>query len=411
MKLRAIIPLLLAGMCVSLPSWAEDLTQPSLGTPAIIRPHGAPTGAVVLFSGSAGWGREEGETATALAERGLVVMGIDIAAAAKRMAASKDKCITVIGEIEAISHTVQRELGASAYHFPVLAGMGQGGTFALAVAEQTVAATIDRVVAVDPLPPSPVGKPLCTVGPRQQTPFPIETVRTQNRGTAGDTLLAALARKEKAATADDLGDLPLIELAVDGPTDRFAIFYSGDGGWRDLDKDLATILQRDGLPVVGIDVLRYFWKKRTPEQSAFDLSRIIRAYQNKWKAKQVVLIGFSFGADVLPPLFNRLSADDRAAMVQMSLLGMSATADFEVTVAEWLDSKSKNSLPVIPEAKRIDPRRLQCFYGREDEDAACPQLDGSGAEIIATGGGHHFDGNYSALARTILNGIKRRRDL
>jgi len=411
MKLRAVIPLLLAGMWVSPPAWAEDLTQPSLGTPIIIRPHGAPTGAVVLFSGSTGWGREELETATALAGRGLVVMGIDIAAAAKRMAASKDKCVTVIGEIEEISHTVQRELGASAYHFPILAGMGQGGTFALAVAEQTAAATIDRVLAVDPLPPSPVGKPLCTVGPRQQTPFPIETVRTQSRETAGDTLLTALARKEKVAAADDLGDLPLIELAVDGPTDRFAILYSGDGGWRDLDKDLATILQRDGLPVVGIDVLRYFWKKRTPEQSAFDLSRIIHAYQRKWGAKQVVLIGFSFGADVLPPLFNRLSADDRAAMVQMSLLGMSATADFEVTVAEWLDSKSKNSLPVIPEAKRIDPRRLQCFYGREDEDAACPQLDGSGAEIIATSGGHHFDGNYSALARTILNGIKRRRDL
>ena len=37
---------------------------------------------------------------------------------------------------------------------------------------------------------------------------------------------------------------------------------------------------------------------------------------------------------------------------------------------------------------------------------ACQDRDG--AEIIETAGGHHFDGDYDALALRILDGFRRR---
>lgn len=211
----------------------------------------------------------------------------------------------------------------------------------------------------------------------------------------------------EAPSAEGVADLPLVELPVAQPTDTFAVLYSGDGGWRDLDRDVAAILQRRGLPVVGVDVLRYFWARRSPEHGAHDLGRIIDRYRQKWGASKVVLIGYSFGADVLPALYNRLPAAERAAVVQVSLLGFAATANFEVTVSGWLQHQRSDALPTLPEVRRIDPQRVQCFYGADDDEAACTQI-GHGAELIRTTGGHHFDGDYEALARRILQGIAQR---
>src|SRR5262249_51640837 len=79
--------------------------------------------------------------------------------------------------------------------------------------------------------------------------------------------------------ATQLSDLPLIEInAKNDKTDAFVLLVSGDGGWAGIDRDLGTFLSEDGLPVVGFDSLRYFWAKKTPEQTAKDLSLAIEHY-------------------------------------------------------------------------------------------------------------------------------------
>ena len=229
-------------------------------------------------------------------------------------------------------------------------------------------------------------------------------------GAMGGVGVAGAGVTPSAQTPIELAltDLPLIELSLAHPSDTVAILYSGDGGWRDLDKQLAAILQQDGLPVVGVDVLRYFWKQRDPAQCAQDLGRIIETYRHKWGARKVVLIGYSFGADVLPALYNRLAPSERAAVVQISLLGFAASADFEVTVAGWLQQHSGNALPTLPEVRRIAPQLLQCFYGEDDDDSACTRI-GTDIELIRTTGSHHFDGDYPALARRIMQGLQQRK--
>jgi len=53
----------------------------------------------------------------------------------------------------------------------------------------------------------------------------------------------------------------------------------------------------------------------------------------------------------------------------------------------------------------IDPTMVQCFYGAKEDDSACPLLT---AEVIRVSGGRHFDNDYGALARRILEGFRRR---
>jgi type IV secretory pathway VirJ component len=215
-----------------------------------------------------------------------------------------------------------------------------------------------------------------------------------------------LARDRWDTTAaQGLPDLPLVTLSS-APGAPLAIVLSGDGGWRDIDREIAAALHHRGYAVIGWDCLRYFWQAKNPDILARDLARVLSFYELRWRPPEVVLIGYSFGADVLPFAFNRLPAELRRRIVQISLLGYAGRADFEIRVAGWFGAgPSDAALDGRPEMARITPRLIQCFFGAEESDSACPPLRSRGAEVIETGGGHHFDGGYLVLAQRIADGV------
>ena len=114
-------------------------------------------------------------------------------------------------------------------------------------------------------------------------------------------------------------DLSLIELPVKQPSDApMVIFLSGDGGWAALDKGLSAQFQLHGMPVVGWSSLTYYWKKKTPEQVTADLERILNDYKARWQRPRWLLVGFSFGAEIVPFVINRLPEHYRQELVEHS---------------------------------------------------------------------------------------------
>src|SRR5688500_5638074 len=111
--------------------------------------------------------------------------------------------------------------------------------------------------------------------------------------------------------------------ALGGQSDTMAVLISGDGGGAGIDKELAAALSKQGMPVVGLDSLRYFWKKRTPDSTAADIDRLLRHYLAAWNKQSVLLIGFSQGADVMPFVVNRLPAAMRGRLRMVALLSLS----------------------------------------------------------------------------------------
>jgi type IV secretory pathway VirJ component len=221
--------------------------------------------------------------------------------------------------------------------------------------------------------------------------------------------LLVLALSAAPAWSEPPDGIPIVELPATGPGEALAVIYSGDGGWRDIDKQIGEILAREGGPVVGIDCLRYFWRARQPGGLARDLRRILAHYRVAWGRRRVLLVGYSFGADVLPFIVNRLPTNAQRDVVQISLLGLGSRASFEFHVSDWLRKAPRpGDLPVLPEAAKLDQPRVQCFYGADEDDTLCPELARRGAEVIRTTGGHHFDGDYAALARHIRDGLARR---
>ena len=163
------------------------------------------------------------------------------------------------------------------------------------------------------------------------------------------------------------------------------------------------------MSVVGIDSLRYFWRKKSPEQTAHDIDRVIRTYAARWHANSIALIGYSFGADVLPFVYNRLPMRVRERVTLMSLLGFASAADFEIKVTGWLGlPPSAAALPEPPEIEKVPPALVQCFYGEDETDTMCPEVTKLAMTVVRTKGGHHFGGDYPYLAQVILNGWRRR---
>lgn len=202
----------------------------------------------------------------------------------------------------------------------------------------------------------------------------------------------------------DAPPTPVIEIPAKNMGKTVTLFYSGDGGWRDLDRSVADEMAKLGAPVLGVDVLRYFWERRTPEQVASDLAATMQFYRNKWGVSSFVLAGFSFGADILPVIYNRLPAKDKDSVLRLVLLALGNHADFEVHVAGWL-GQNTHEVPLAQELAEIPKNKLLCIYGKEERaktGTACGSLENSEAKVIELPGGHHFDQDYPKLARLIL---------
>ena len=142
-----------------------------------------------------------------------------------------------------------------------------------------------------------------------------------------------------------------------------AVFWSGDGGWADLDEEISASLAGHGVPVVGVDSLKYFWTNRTPEQTAKDLGRIIRHYAALWRKEKIVLIGYSLGADIVPFAANCLNEELKSRVELIALLGPALQVDFEFHLSDWLGSGSKTAVPTKPEVMKLSDTRLLCIYG------------------------------------------------
>ena len=183
--------------------------------------------------------------------------------------------------------------------------------------------------------------------------------------------------------------------------DTMAIVLTGDGGWADLDKRVAAGMAVHGIPTIGWSSLTYYWTPRTPDGASADLARIIRHYLAHWSVEHVILVGYSFGADVLPFLANRLPSSVLAHVRAVTLLGPADTAEFEFHVADWIGRRGTSAYEIAPEAARLTVPVL-CVQGGEENDSACRNLRGSHVTSLTIGQGHHFSAKYQKLVEAIL---------
>jgi type IV secretory pathway VirJ component len=199
-------------------------------------------------------------------------------------------------------------------------------------------------------------------------------------------------------------NLPLIKVPAKGSGgDEFAVLLTGDGGWAETDKGLSKALVKGGVPVVGWNSLHYFLKRREPDRATKDLERILRHFLALWHKEKVILIGYSFGADVMPFLATRLPPDLAEKVSLIALLGPSESADFRFHPREWLGKPSPEYRPVAPEIEKLAGKEILCFYGEtEKQTTLCLKLRAGLVQPMARPGTHIVGKNYGPIAEAIL---------
>jgi type IV secretory pathway VirJ component len=417
-----------------------------LGKVMVFSPSDRPTGLVFLLSDARGWSPQMTTAAKHLRKRGLIVVGVDTPTVLANLGREQEDCHGLTDAFETTSQSIQKQAALQFYFLPTLAGIKEGAVLALAGLWQAGPETIGGVATIDFEPTLPGAAPLCADQPAEKvegrgflyapprelfgwwqaawTDRPSVAARqfasaagavvppaeTRAESKTPSRLLTAMLdwgsgeRSRDTEGALELGGLPVVELPSRPGATKIAIILSGDGGWRDLDRTLGEILANAGIDVIGIDCLRYFWSSKSPETVASDLDKLIEDLARRAPNARITLVGYSFGADILPAVFNRLGPAARDHVVLLSLLALGRDAHFEIHVEGWLGGDpQEDAAPIAPEIARIDPRLIQCIYGEEEADeSGCLDPYLKSAQVVGIPGGHHFDEDYEALAQRIL---------
>jgi type IV secretory pathway VirJ component len=433
------------------------LTVPAFGRVVLYAPPRPPDQVVLFISGDGGWNLGVVSMAERLRDLGALVVGIDIRTFLKNLESAKG-CAYPAGALEELSRAVQQHLKLPAYKRPIIVGYSSGASLAYAALVSAPPETFAGAISLGFCPTLEFHTPVCqmrglktskakSVGV-DMAPFPGLTVPWMVLhgeadqvcsppatrafvGASGASRLFSLpsvghgfgvprnwepqfieAYRAIAASSADAGrpgslarvaDLSLVEVAVTGgrDTDLMAILLTGDGGWAAIDKGIAAELAGVGVPVVGWSSLTYYWTPRTPEVAAGDLARVIEHYARFWGKTRVLLIGYSFGANVLPFLVSRLPASSRARVAGVSLLGLSETAHFEFHLASWLGGAGRSRYQTVAEVARLAVP-VTCVFGVDESDSACRLLTGPHVKAVAVGRGHHFGDDYARVVEVIL---------
>jgi type IV secretory pathway VirJ component len=421
-----------------------------------------PAHVALFISGDGGWEKGVLNMAQTLARMDTLVAGIDINHYLKQLALAPEACSYPAADFEMLSKYIQKLKDLPDYVQPLLIGYSSGATLAYALLAQAPPSTFAGAISLGFCPDLPLKKPFCKgyglewqAGPRGKgvifLPLPrlsapwvvlqgaidkvcdppstrsyvsriegAEIVMLEKVGHGFSVQRNWLPQFQEAcrrifvppppaaAVTTPVADLPLVEIVPEKwQKDFLAVVVSGDGGWAGIDRSIGSALAAGGAGVVGFNSLKYFWKKRTPGEAGRDLQRLLDHYLAAWNKKQAVLVGYSLGADVLPFMINGLRPASRAAVRLVALLGPSREVDFEFHLSDWLGNFSHaGSLPVRPEVEKLRGLPILCFFGEDEGDSLCRELDPGLARCIPLGGGHHFGGDYQGIADAILDAGK-----
>ncbi|RYZ96394.1 MAG: hypothetical protein EOP11_23545, partial [Proteobacteria bacterium] len=374
-----MIILKLFSLLLAIGAHAETLKYAKFGTVEIFRGEGAPDRLVLFFNEGAGI-KSSGEVIKALAEKNTVVASVGKTFHAALLKRAKKSCVYPAGDLEELSKFVQTKLKFKEYRLPILVGFGADAAIAYGAYAQAPRNTFAGAVSVGFCPRWQAAKSFCSdnglKSTRDKAGFafapsgqPLPNWRVLGGGKACEstvkdfvgkvtgakfTLPSAKLAEEVRASAQEVhvaaavvspfkGDatiesLPLVNIDPIGPPKGLVIFYSGDGGWAGFDQGVSAELSRAGNRVVGLSSLKYFWSAKAPELATDDLAKILRYFAKAKDTGPIRLVGYSFGADVMPEMVSRLPESLRAQIKGVSLLGLSDSASFEFHFTDWMNA-------------------------------------------------------------------------
>lgn len=183
--------------------------------------------------------------------------------------------------------------------------------------------------------------------------------------------------------------------------------FSGDMGLRFLlGASTSRGLTENGYPVVGLTSPVLFRTHRTAAEVDAIIAQGIRTALARTGAQRIVVMGQSYGADVVQTGLAHLPADLRPKVAAVILILPGNTVYFRADpTGQAYTGKSESDAAATVNSLTWAP--LTCIQGIEETDSLCPLVRLPGANVIAMPGGHTINHDEGALLRHVIGAVER----
>ncbi|MCU6455801.1 hypothetical protein LPN01_17105 [Sphingomonas sp. A2-49] len=194
--------------------------------------------------------------------------------------------------------------------------------------------------------------------------------------------------------------------AVPPTADVAVVNVSGDMGLRFLlGASTSRGLTGHHLPVVGIASPAVFRQRRTRAEVDAFMVDVVRTALARTGKRRIVVMGQSYGADIVQTGLARLPAALRANVAAIVLVLPGDSVWFRADPTGWSYRGTPDSVATTT-ADTLTWAPLTCIYGVEEDDSLCPRLRVPGARIVGMPGGHNIHHDEDALLTHVLEAIR-----
>ncbi len=182
---------------------------------------------------------------------------------------------------------------------------------------------------------------------------------------------------------------------------------SGDMGLRFLlGASTSRGLTEHHVTVVGVASPVVFRRRRTRAEVDAFVADVVRTALARTGATRIVVMGQSYGADIVQTGLAHLPADLRRRVAAIILVLPGDGVWFRADPTGWAYHGRPDSVATAT-ANTLTWAPLTCIYGVEEDDSLCPLLRVPGARVIGMPGGHNIHHDEAGLLAHVLDAISR----
>ncbi|MBL0914682.1 MAG: type IV secretion system protein VirJ [Sphingopyxis sp.] len=194
-------------------------------------------------------------------------------------------------------------------------------------------------------------------------------------------------------------DMPSVGSRPERPA---VVILSGDMGNRvGMTPQVAGRLNSSGYAVVTVNSLTYFSPRRTAKEAAGLIEAAMRRAMELGRTDSVVLIGQSFGADMLHAGLADMPKEKRRPIRAVILVVPGNDIVFRASPVELagIETPDQRAYPTASQLRWIP---VTCIQGIEESASLCPELRMPNVRRVALPGGHKLRSDDAALTAAIL---------
>lgn len=461
MKIMLLAATILCAPAIHAKITKDSLTVTPFGNVHLYIPDKAPESITIMISGDAGWKYGVIDFSEHFAEKSSLVVGVDILKYYRELRMRKEDCYHVVSDFVKLATIVEKKYKFPHYREPILMGYSSGATLIFALLAQARPNTFKGGISLGFCPDVELPKEFCRLNGLKEFPMTdkksfnlnpasklgnkwivlqgkldevCEFRNTANfvRKTANAELVtldhvghgfskwsnfmpqwdsaykSILVQPSPTAQKQENKNIPVnieglpytvTEVKNHKGNTPMVLFISGDGGWYSFEQNLCNHLAIAGVPTVGLDAKKYFWNRRTPEESARDITRLLNHFSERWEKNKIMLMGYSMGAEVMPFIYASLSKEMQEKVKKMILLSPDDRGDFEVHISNMLGiGNYQNTYNVVKELRKISPYAPVLIITGEKEDSDLPTvLASTSIDFANVPGDHHYNNDSYAI--------------